>query len=402
MNSLASRVFTKSLRFFSYTALRQIRGSFHLGLVISQWLISLLSKLSPTMLGVGFSCWSFYFQTHCSAVRTFLTVFVFVLECAGVHLYNMNQCRCLSAILAYSVSYDLVLACMAFVLPTFGKAEDDYRALCEEPYDQKQDIRNTVRLFTQDHDELTDCFGRVSSRSLAECFECVPVEPPEAAAEVIPQSPGLVFADDADLFHEFIRQGEAQITGKDIERLCSDERCHTITIQVDTRPPGILDTKNVHSPLNASAKYMWRATKYQATQIGLYLFFDASAGAFSSFSMYWLGPVILAYLSVVFPRCRLILLDGDAVVCMDEMENSLKKDSTVAKDCFVTASDSASPINAGFVYLRFASTRNFVLQDFEYGEWFQLLKNILKKCRFFGDPLPTALLLSLGSKEQLM
>ena len=175
MNSLASRVFTKSLRLFSYTTLRQIRGSFHLGLVISQWLISLLSKLSPTMLGVGFSCWSFYFQTHCSAVRTFLTVFVFVLECAGVHLYNMNQCRCLSAILAYSVSYDLVLACMAFVLPTFGKAEADYRALCEEPYERKQQIQNTVRLFSHVRDVLTDCFGHVRSWSLAKAFECVHV-----------------------------------------------------------------------------------------------------------------------------------------------------------------------------------------------------------------------------------
>ena len=52
------------------------------------------------MIGVGFSCWSFSSQTHCSAVRTLVTVFALYWNVLAFNLNNMGQCRCISAILA--------------------------------------------------------------------------------------------------------------------------------------------------------------------------------------------------------------------------------------------------------------------------------------------------------------
>ena len=66
----------------------------------------------------------------------------------------------------------------------------------------------------------------------------------------------------------------------------------TIVFQADTRPPGILDTKNIDSELNVSARVFDTYNRIQGLRHGMYLYFDLSRAPFSICSMYWLKGIL--------------------------------------------------------------------------------------------------------------
>ena len=66
-----------------------------------------------------------------------------------------------------------------------------------------------------------------------------------------------MFADNDKIILEFLRQCESQLSASTIQRVVATE-LDTITVQVDTRPPGILNSQNLGDPLNRSAKFMYR------------------------------------------------------------------------------------------------------------------------------------------------
>ena len=97
------------------------------------------------------------------------------------------------------------------------------------------------------------------------------------AEEEIPKGDELLtgeymFPDSDELWAEFEQQLYDSVKNIYRQQVASDEKKTVVIFQTDTRPPGVLNEKEIHDDLNRSGKLMHNVNKVQGWEAGLYLF----------------------------------------------------------------------------------------------------------------------------------
>ena len=151
--------------------------------------------------------------------------------------------------------------------------------------------------------------------------------------------------------------------------MASDKKKTVVIFQTDTRPPGVLNEKEIDDDLNRCGKLMHNVNKVQGWEAGLYLFFDASSGPFKKFPVYWLSALLFWFLRIVFPEAHIMYADSDCVICLAAVLQRLAQLPPSNEDRLILATDVNGPVNAGWYFLLKSGVAQLRPEDFDPSNW---------------------------------